>query len=74
MGQSCSTLEIKVNYVRPMTIRTGPVRYEAKIIHVGSGIAIGEGRLVDSQDKLYAPSVKYLFDFLSPEREIKCKL
>jgi uncharacterized protein (TIGR00369 family) len=51
---SYTTLEIKVNYVRPITSETGEVRAEGKVINSGRRIATAEGRLVDSGGKLYA--------------------
>ncbi len=56
-GVGCSTLEIKVNFVRPITNRTGLVRCEGKIIHAGNRIALAEGRITDSRDKLCAFAV-----------------
>lgn len=53
-GQGYTTLELKVNYVRALTDRTGPVRAEGKVIHVGRQVATAEGRIVDAQGKLYA--------------------
>jgi len=53
-GNGFTTLEIKVNYVRAMTDKTGPVKAEGKIINVGSRIATAEGRLVDGAGKLLA--------------------
>jgi uncharacterized protein (TIGR00369 family) len=53
-GFGYTTLEIKVNYVRAMTDKTGPVKAEGKIINVGSRIATSEGRLVDAAGKLLA--------------------
>jgi uncharacterized protein (TIGR00369 family) len=49
-----TTLELKVNYLRPMTSSTGPVRCEGKIIHQGGRIATAEGRILDAAGKLYA--------------------
>jgi uncharacterized protein (TIGR00369 family) len=49
-----TTLEIKVNYIRPMTTQTGKVRCEGRVIHAGNRTAIAEGKIVDSSDKLYA--------------------
>jgi uncharacterized protein (TIGR00369 family) len=54
VGSSCSTLEIKVNFVRPISGQTGLVRCEAKVLHAGSRIATAEGRLTDCQAKLFA--------------------
>ena len=53
-GEGYTTLEIKVNYIRPMTSETGRVRCEAKVIHVGGRTASAEGRVVDESGKLYA--------------------
>src|ERR1700694_227451 len=53
-GTSYTTLEIKVNYVRPITSKTGIVYCEGKIIHMGGRIATAEGRLTDANGKLYA--------------------
>lgn len=53
-GSAYTTLEIKVNYIRPMTVATGPVRCEARVIHQGSRTATAEGRIEDEQGKLYA--------------------
>lgn len=53
-GTGYTTVEIKVNYVRAMSDRTGPVKAEGKVINVGSRIATSEGRLVDASGKLLA--------------------
>src|SRR5436189_1996281 len=53
-GISYTTLELKVNYLRPITTKTGTVYCEGKIIHVGGRIATAEGRLTDATGKLYA--------------------
>src|SRR5207245_9369079 len=39
-GTGYTTLELKVNYLRPMTHETGPVYCEGKVIHVGGSIPI----------------------------------
>ena len=53
-GAGYTTLEIKVNYIRPMTTDTGRVRCEANVIHVGGRTATAEGRVADEHGKLYA--------------------
>ena len=53
-GRIFTTLEMKINYVRPMARETGEVRCEANVIHVGGRIATAEGRIVDRDGKLYA--------------------
>src|SRR5438132_1137217 len=52
-GAGYTTLEIKVNYIRPITAETGRLRCEAKMIHVGGRTASAEGRAVDESGKLY---------------------
>lgn len=53
-GTGYTTLELKVNYLRPLTSKTGMVYSEGKIIHVGGRIATAEGRVTDASGKLYA--------------------
>lgn len=53
-GRVFTTLEMKVNYVRPMRRETGEVRCEARVLHAGSRVATAEGRVVDAAGKLYA--------------------
>ncbi len=55
-GTGYTTLEMKVNLVRPLTAETGAVHAEGKIIHMGGRIATAEGRIVDRDGKLYAHS------------------
>jgi uncharacterized protein (TIGR00369 family) len=53
-GVGYTTVEIKINYVRAMTDKTGRVRAEGKVINLGSRIATAEGRLTDAAGKLLA--------------------
>lgn len=53
-GKGYTTLELKVNYIRAMTDKTGPVRAEGKVINVGNQVGIAEGRITDADGKLYA--------------------
>jgi uncharacterized protein (TIGR00369 family) len=53
-GQGYTTIELKVNFVRGLTDRVGPVRAEGTVIHVGKQIATAEGRLFDIEGRLYA--------------------
>jgi len=53
-GESWTTLELKINFVRPMTAATGPVRAEGRVIHRGRSVATSEGDLKDRAGKLYA--------------------
>jgi uncharacterized protein (TIGR00369 family) len=53
-GKRFTTLELKINFTRPLTHAVGAVRCEARVIHVGSRVATAEGRVVDRRGKLYA--------------------
>jgi uncharacterized protein (TIGR00369 family) len=53
-GMGYTTLEIKVNYVRGLTDKVGPVRAEGKVIHMSRQIATAEGRLFDAAGKVYS--------------------
>jgi uncharacterized protein (TIGR00369 family) len=53
-GAGYTTLEIKVNYIRPMTAETGLVRCEARVVHLGGRTATADGRVLDASGKLYA--------------------
>ena len=45
VGERYTTLEVKTNFVRPITLDTGRVRSEAQVLHRGSTISTAEGRL-----------------------------
>jgi uncharacterized protein (TIGR00369 family) len=49
-GQSYTTVELKVNYVRGMRAGEGLIRCEGKVIHAGSTLLTAEGRLVRVAD------------------------
>jgi uncharacterized protein (TIGR00369 family) len=53
-GHAYTTLELKVNFVRPVLEKTGPMRAEGRVIHGGSRTATAEGKLLDAGGKLYA--------------------
>ena len=53
-GRVFTTLEMKINYVRPMRRETGEVRCEAEVLHAGGRVATAEGRITDADGKLYA--------------------
>ncbi len=53
-GQLFTTVELKVNFVRPLNEQTGPVRAEGRILHCGRQIATAEGFLRDGQGRLPA--------------------
>ena len=53
-GDFYTTLELKVNYLRPITVQTGTVRAIATTVHVGRTTALVEGKVLDAADRIYA--------------------
>lgn len=53
-GVGYTTLEVKTNFVRPITADTGSIRCEGTVLHRGSRVATAEGRLTDAAGKLLA--------------------
>jgi uncharacterized protein (TIGR00369 family) len=53
-GQGYTTVEFKLNLVRPVMPDTGPLRAEGKVVNAGRTIATSEGRLFGPDGKLYA--------------------
>jgi uncharacterized protein (TIGR00369 family) len=49
-GVGYTTLELKVNYIRPIAVGQGAVRAEGRIVHVGTKVATAEGRIVRERD------------------------
>jgi uncharacterized protein (TIGR00369 family) len=45
-GEGYTTLETKVNFVRPITLETGRLRCDGTIVHRGGKVTTAEGRLV----------------------------
>lgn len=53
-GEGYTTLEMKINYIRPVMPASGIVRCEGRLIHRGGTVATTEGRLTDERGKLLA--------------------
>ncbi|NTU83174.1 MAG: PaaI family thioesterase [Chloroflexales bacterium] len=53
-GSGYTTVELKVNFLRALTVGSGPVRCEGRVIHVGGRIATAEARVIDGAGRLYA--------------------
>jgi uncharacterized protein (TIGR00369 family) len=53
-GDRYTTIELKVNFVKALTLATGPVRAIATIVNISRTVAVAEARLVDRDGTLYA--------------------
>ncbi|MFN8346580.1 MAG: PaaI family thioesterase [Spirosomataceae bacterium] len=56
-GTSYTTLELKVNFLRPVTKTCGQMKATGKIIHLGRKTALVEANLKDDSGKVYAHGV-----------------
>ncbi len=52
-GVGYTTVELKVNFLRPITTGTGKLSCEGKTIHVGGRVATAEAHITDEAGKLY---------------------
>ena len=70
-GKGFTTLELKINMVRPLNDRVPLVRAEGKVIHAGRQVATAEGRIVGPDGKLYAHATTtcLIFDHPATTRE-----
>lgn len=58
VGEVYTSVETKVNFVRPITLNTGRVVCEGTLVHRGGTIATAEGRLIAEQSgKLLAHGI-----------------
>ena len=53
-GDTYTTLEFKINFLRALTMETGEVQGIGVVVHAGRTTAIAEGKIVDEGGKLYA--------------------
>jgi uncharacterized protein (TIGR00369 family) len=53
-GVRYGTVELKVNYVRPIFEETGRLTCTANVVHAGRRMSTAEARVIDAQGKLYA--------------------
>ena len=66
VGDTCATLEIKVNYIRPVGPGAPRLTCEGSILHLGRRSAVAEARLTDPEGRLIAHATSTLMVF-SPE-------
>jgi len=61
-----TTLELKVNMLRPLTTAVPLVRAEGKLIHLGRQVATAEGRILGPDGKIYAHATTTCLIFDQP--------
>ena len=53
-GAGFTIVEFKIDFVRPITVKTGDVRAEGTVVKVGKQIGLADGVMVDSSGKVLA--------------------
>ena len=53
-GNGSTTLEFKISLVRAITLETGQIRAEGKILNCGRRVGTAEGRVTDARGRLLA--------------------
>jgi acyl-coenzyme A thioesterase PaaI-like protein len=53
-GISSTTLEFKISLVRAITLETGRIRAEGKVLNCGRRVGTAEGRVTDAKGRLLA--------------------
>ena len=53
-GVSFTSIDIKVNYLKPATLDSGPLTCKGRVVHVGQRLAIAEAKITDKEGRLYA--------------------
>jgi uncharacterized protein (TIGR00369 family) len=68
LGQAYTTLELKVNLVKPLRLSTRTVRCEGKIMSSGRRVATASGQIVGPDGVLYAHGTTtcLIFDLPAP--------
>lgn len=56
-GQGYTTVELKLNFLKGVSIKTGMLKTISRIIHSGSRTALVEAQLVDNAGNIYAHAV-----------------
>jgi uncharacterized protein (TIGR00369 family) len=68
LGRSCTTLEIKVNYLRGVNRETGPMSAIGWVVLLGRKTAMAEASLSDTHGKLFARASTTCLIFDVPDR------
>ncbi|MFL9484394.1 PaaI family thioesterase [Chitinophagaceae bacterium LWZ2-11] len=56
-GIGYTTLELKVNFLKAVTAKSGELKAVGKVIHLGSRTALTEAQLIDNNNTIYAHGV-----------------
>ena len=66
VGQTFTTVDIRINYLRPLTVETGLVRAEGRVLQSGRRLAYSEADLTDAAGKLICHATGSCLVFSKP--------
>ncbi|BBZ46909.1 PaaI family thioesterase [Mycobacterium parmense] len=66
VGVAYTSIEIKVNYLSPVTVSSGPVTAVGTVVKAGSRVGFAEAKAVDANGKLVATATSTLLIFETP--------
>lgn len=72
-GTGYTTLELKVNFLKAITIKSGELKAVGKVIHSGSRTALVEAQLTDKNNTIYAHGTSTCMIFNMNPEQIKNK-
>lgn len=74
LGKAYTTVELHMNFVRPVTVATGRILCEALILHSGSRMATAEAKVRDEAGTLYAHASTTCFVYPLPSPQVTSRL
>lgn len=66
VGYGYTSIDLSVNYLRPITLRHGVLRAEGNVVKSGSRVVFAEGRILGPAGELLATATSSLLVFASP--------
>jgi uncharacterized protein (TIGR00369 family) len=67
VGVFYTSLDLSVKFLRPVTVETGPITAEGKVVHLGRRTALAEARITDAAGKVYVTATSSCL-LLRPEQ------
>lgn len=62
-GKGTTSVELKINFIRPVFGKTGALHAVGEVINAGRQIGVAEGKLVDDEGKIYAHGTTTCMNF-----------
>jgi uncharacterized protein (TIGR00369 family) len=66
-GVFYTSLDLSVKFLRPVTVKTGPITAEGSVVHLGRRTALAEARITDATGKVYVTATSSCLLLPPPE-------